>query len=146
MEENTTTPEQKIDLPEPNPVTQASHRREFSRQVIVPILLFVLLSIALTVVFVLNDIGTVEAWSQIATIMLVGLWLLGGLILLVLVGALVYMVSSVLKVLPPYTRLTQDAIEKLKTQVEKGAEISAKPVIQIQSYLAMINAIFRRKK
>lgn len=146
MEENTTTPKQKIDLPEPNPVTQASHRREFSRQVIVPILLFVLLSIALTVVFVLNDIGTVEAWSQIATIMLVGLWLLGGLILLVLVGALVYMVSSVLKVLPPYTRLTQDAIEKLKTQVEKGAEISAKPVIQIQSYLAMINAIFRRKK
>lgn len=146
MEENTTTPEKKVNLPEPNPVTRASHRREFSRQVIVPLVLFLLVSIALTVVFVLNDIGTVEAWSQIATIILVSLWLLGGLILLVLVGALVYMVSYVLKVLPPYTRSAQDAIETVKIQVEKGADITAKPVIQIQSYLAMINAIFHRKK
>lgn len=145
MEENTTTQEKKIDLPEPNPVTRASHRREFSLQVLLPLGLFLLLAIALTVVFILNSVGTVEAWSQIATIMLVTLWLLGGLILLALVGALLYIVSYVLKMLPPYTRMAQEGIETIRTQVEKGADVTAKPVIQIKSFLAAVNAIFRRK-
>lgn len=145
MEEKTTTPEQKSELPEPNPLTRASHRRAFSRQVLLPLVLFLLVSIALTVVFIMNGVGTVETWSQIATILLVSFWMLGGLILLALTAVLVYLVTSVLKTLPSYTRMAQEGIETIRTQVEKGADITAKPVIQIQSFLAAVNALFRRK-
>jgi hypothetical protein len=146
MEENTTTPERKIELPEPNPITRAKHRRAFFREVLLPISLFLLVSIALVVVFIWQGIGTVAAWSQIATIFLIIFWMLLALVLLAVLVAFVYLISYVLKVLPPYARLAQEGIETIQTQVEKGADITAKPVIQIKSFLAVVNAIFRRNQ
>lgn len=147
MEENTTPPEQKkVELPEPNPVTQASHRKAFFRQVLLPVSLFVLVSIALAVVFIWQGVGTVETWSHIATIFLVSFWMILALLLLAVLVVLVYLVSYVLKVLPPYARMAQEGIETIEKQVEKGADISAKPVIQIKSFLAVVNAVFRRNQ
>ena len=68
------------------------------------------------------------------------------LILLVIVAGVLYLVNYILKILPPYARLAQDGIETVKMQVEKGADISSKPVIQIKSFLAVVNAIFRRNQ
>lgn len=146
MEENTDAPKQKIELPEPNPVTRASHRRDFFRRIILPVVLFLLLSIALAVVFVSQKVGSVAVWSQIATIFLIAFTMLVAMLVLALVAALVYLVSYILKILPPYARLAQDGIETIQTQVEKGMDISAKPVIQIKSFLAIVNAIFRRNQ
>ncbi|HKJ26326.1 MAG TPA: hypothetical protein VJ965_01705 [Anaerolineales bacterium] len=146
MEENTTTPERKIELPEPNPITRANHQRAFFREVLLPIGLFLLVSITLVVVFIWQGIGTVAAWSQIATIFLIIFWMLLALVLLAVLVGLVYLISYVLKVLPPYARLAQEGIETIQTQVEKGADITAKPVIQIKSFLAVVNAVFRRNQ
>lgn len=149
MEENTietNETNQKIELPEPNPVTAANHRRSFFRQALLPVIVFLILSAALVGVFIWQGVGTVEVWSQIATIMLISLWMLLALILLAIAAGALYLVSYILKILPPYARLAQDGIETVKMQVEKGADISAKPVIQIKSFLAVVNAIFRRNQ
>ena len=91
-------------------------------------------------------VGDVTTWSQISTILLVSLALLLGLITLAILGGLVYLVSYILGILPGYTRMAQDGIETIKKQAVKGADIAAKPVIQVQSFLAVVNAIFGRKQ
>ena len=146
MEENTTATAQKPDLPEPNPVTKAAHQRDYRRSVLFPLIGFILLLVGVTVAFVLLPVGDVPTWSQIATILLIMLALLLGLIVLVILGGLVYLVSYVLGILPGYTRMAQDGIETIKRQAIKGADISAKPIIQVQSFLAVVNAIFGRKQ
>ncbi|MEJ2757003.1 MAG: hypothetical protein P8046_00850 [Anaerolineales bacterium] len=146
MEENTTETAQKPNLPEPNPVTRAAHRRDYRRGVLFPLIGFIVLLVGLGVAFVLLPVGDVTTWSQIATILLVLLALLLGLITLVILGGLVYLVSYILGILPGYTRMAQDGIETIKKQAIKGADITAKPVIQVQSFLAVVNAIFGRKQ
>ncbi len=146
MEEYADVTKEKIDLPEPNPVTQASHRKEFFRQVWLPFGLFLLLSITAGVLFIVYDVGTVESWSQIATMLLVVTFMVIGLLTLVLLVGLVIAVTYLLRLLPPYTRMAQEGIETIKTQVTKGADITAKPVIQIQSFLAVLDTLFSRDK
>lgn len=146
MEDNTTEAKQKPNLPEPNPVTKAAHRRDYNRRVLLPLIGFILVLVGVSVAFILLKVGDVSTWSQIATIFLITLVLFGGLILLGIVGGLVYLVSYVLRILPGYTRMAQEGIETIKTQAIKGADITAKPVIQVQSFLAVVNAIFGRKQ
>ncbi len=144
MEVNYETQEKKIDLPEPNPVTQAAHRRDFFRRVLLPFGIFLLILIGLGITFILLPVGDVQTWSQIATVMLVMVGLVLGLIILVLLGGLVYLVSYVLGILPGYTRLAQEGLETIQKQATQGADITAKPIIQVQSFLAVVNAIFGR--
>jgi len=72
--------------------------------------------------------------------------MLFSLIALVILGGLVYFVSYLLRLLPPYTRMAQDGIEKIKEYAQKSADIPAKPIIQVQSFIAAINALFKREK
>ncbi len=146
MEENTSTPpEKEFTLPEPNPVTREAHRKDFFRRVSLPLILALLLVAAVVVTFVLVPVGDVESWSQISTILLITLALVIGLIGLVILGLMVFLVSYLLKLLPPYTRMAQDGIEQIKIYAEKGADIPVKPVIQVQSFISAINTLFRRK-
>lgn len=145
MEESNTTPESEFTLPEPNPATREAHRKDFFRRVILPLILILVLITTAIVLFAVYQVGDVAAWSQISTILLISLALVLGLITLVILGGLVYLVSYLLKLLPPYTRLAQDGIEQIKINAEKGADIPVKPIIQVQSFISAINALFRRK-
>lgn len=138
--------EQEKKLPEPNPVTRAAHKKDFFRRVTLPLLLGILLLAAMVVAFVLIPVGDIETWSQISTIVLVGLWLIFGLLLVILVGGLVFLVSYVLKIMPPYTRMAQEGIDTIRERAIQGADITVKPVIKIQSFLAAVNVIFGRKR
>ena len=132
-------------LPEPNPKTRATHRRDVRRQLTLPIVLLLLLIVVVVAALVYFKVGTIERWSQIATIFLVLFGLIVGLIVLSLLVVVTFLISQLLRALPPYARLTQDAIEKIQDQAIRGADISAKPVIQVKSFLAMIGALFSRK-
>ena len=146
MEEQISEEKKQVNLPEPNPVTRAAHKKDFFKRVILPFVLGVLVLVLFVVAFTLIPIGDIVTWSQIATIILIGLFLVIGLILVILVGALVYLVSYILKVMPSYTRMAQEGIDTIRDQATRGADITVKPVIQIQSFLAAVNAIFGRKK
>ena len=89
MEEHNLSDENQDSLPEPNPITKAAHKKDFFKSVLLPLGLVILVLIALVVTFAIVGFGDIETWSQIATIIVVSLWLVFGLILLALVGALV---------------------------------------------------------
>jgi hypothetical protein len=129
----------------PNPETRASHKREFSKQVLLPLGLFLLISAGVVTAAVYFQVGGVERWSQIASIFLMIFWMLLGLILLVILGGLVYVVSKIMQLLPPYTRIAQDGIETIRKQVEAGTDITVQPVIKIQSFLAVIDTLLGRR-
>lgn len=129
----------------PNPETKSAHKKEFRRQVLLPLGIFLLLGVIAAGLLIYFGVGTVERWSQVATIFLVIFWMLIGLILLVISVGLVFLVSRLLQLLPPYTRLAQDGIETIKQQVESGADVTVKPVIKIQSFLAVIETLLGRR-
>ena len=145
MEENSISPVVKKQLPAPNPVTKRAYRRDVLRQITLPIILILLVTIAIVTWLVIENVGTIQEWSSISLILLTLPALLLGIIIFILFIALIVLVSYLLKFLPPYARLTQDAINNLENQIKSGADISAKPIIQIQSFLAVIDILLGRK-
>ena len=133
-------------LPAPNPITQAAHKRAMRREFWMPFGAVFLLMLGLIVGLAINGVGTIEKWAQISTVLLVIGALVLGMVVLVILGGLVFLVSQVLRLLPPYARLAQNAIEKIETQIIAGANVSAQPIIEIESFLAMVNAVFGRNK
>lgn len=144
MAELTSSP--KRSLPEPNPETRAIHRREVFRQITLPLIFMLLALIGAGIWAVWAGVGSIERWSQIATIFLAFFGLLIGLIVLAVFAALTFIVTQILRILPPYTRIAQDAIKKIDRQVKAGADIAVKPVIEVQRFLAVINVLFKRNK
>ena len=140
------TPSPKRSLSEPNPETRAIHRREVFRQITLPLLFMLIVLIGVGIWVVWAGVGSIERWSQIATIFLTLFGLLIGLIVLAVFVALIFIVTQILRILPPFTRIAQDAIEKIDRQVKAGADISVKPVIEVQRFLAVIDALFKRNK
>lgn len=140
------SPFAKKPLPSPNPVTHAKHRREVNRQVILPFFISAIVFVGVGIWLVWMGIGSVERWSQIAIIFILVLGLVLGLILLSLIIGLIYVTTMVLRTIPPYARIAQDAIEKINQQVKTGSNVSVRPVIEIQKFLAMMDVILGRRK
>lgn len=129
-------------LPQPNPLTRRQHRKQVRWQVYVP-LLFGGLTLAGTIYALCAfGVGSLSQWATIASIA-VGILVVAllSLILVVLAG-ITYGLWRILDVLPPYSRLAQDAVASLNEQVHRGANLSIKPIITIKSYLAMLESIF----
>ena len=129
----------------PNPETRAAHKKEFGTQVVLPLALFLLFFVAAAWALIYFEVGNIARWSQVATIILVIFWMVVGILALSILVALVFLVSRLLQLLPMYTRIAQDGIETIKHQIETGADITVKPVIKIQTFLAVIDALRGRR-
>jgi uncharacterized protein involved in cysteine biosynthesis len=129
----------------PNPKTRATHKKEFRNQVLIPLILTILISVIAVGVLIYYGVGSIERWSQIASIFLIMFWMVIGLLLLTITVGLIFLISRLLQLLPPYTRMAQDGIETIKHQVESGTDITVRPVIKIQSFLAVIDALLGRR-
>lgn len=145
MEEKLSLQEKTKQLPAPNPRTQKAFRRETRLQVIVPTLIALLLTAGFIYWIVQNEWKDVKVLAQIGqVIMILPTFVIGLIILALLVGG-IFAVTYVLRILPPYARLTQDSIDKIKQQAVSGADISAKPIIQIRSFIAMIEVLLGKR-
>ena len=145
MDENQTIIKTKKQLPAPNPVTQKLHRKEMWLQVVLPLCLSLVVIAGLAVWFIHSEVGDFNAWAQISMILLMLPFMIISLLLFALLVSAIVVVTYVLKTIPPYARVTQDAIDKIRQQAVAGADISAKPIIQIRSFLAMIGVLLGRK-
>ena len=143
--DNPSTPVKKP-LPPPNPVTRAAHKREVSRQVILPLVVMLFVMIGVGVLLIWAEIGTAEQWSQIAMIFMLLLGLVLGFILFGLTVGVLYIITQVLRIIPPYARIAQDAIMQINRQVRSGSDISVRPVIEIQKFIAMVDVLLGRQK
>jgi len=138
-------PSKRPALPPPNPVTQRAHRRQILRQVTLPLLFVVALAVTGIWIATTQQIGGVARWAEISAIFVILPLLIVTLIPLVLAVVVIYGIQQVLKSLPPYTRKTQLAIERIQRQIKSGADISIKPILQIQGFLAVITSLIGKR-
>lgn len=146
MDSEYATTQAKKPLPPPNPVTQAAHKREVRRQVLLPLIFVLLALIGIGVWVIWAGIGSAEQWAQIAQIGMLLMGLVLGLILLVIALGVLFLISYVLGIIPPYARVAQDAIRQIDQQVKSGSDIPVKPVIEIQKFIAMMDVLVGRRK
>jgi hypothetical protein len=140
------TQKPQIELPPPNPVTRARHKREVLLQITLPFLAFVLLLVALAVLLTVFEVGKVGTWAEISTIFLIVPVLIASIIPLALFAALAYGVTKLLGIIPPYAHLVQDYFEKGLYYVKLGADKLTEPVLKAHSGLAVVDTLFDKIK
>lgn len=137
----------KATLPHPEHESYLKHRRQVTRQVILPVALSALLMIALIVlisVATFRDNGEVGRWAAISTIWIVIPIIATGLIgLLVLIG-LIYLMARLLGILPTYTGLAQDYVHLGAGYIKRFTEAAVKPIFAVDGLVAYFKAIFGR--
>lgn len=131
---------------ERNPVTHRIHKLEVFWQITIPLILGVLIVVAFAVAVSLGSTQEVSRWSEISLIWLIIPVLFASLIFLVILAGLVYGVTWVLRNLPPYTRLAQDAVARIGESVIKVADKTVEPVLRIQMFFAGWRALRRKWK
>jgi hypothetical protein len=142
----TPTKTPKVELPPPNPVTRARHKREVLLQIILPFLGFVLLLIVLAVVLTVFEVGAVGTWAEISTIFLIVPVLIVSIIPLALFAALAYAVTKLLGIIPPYAHLVQNYFDLGLGYVKRGANLLAEPFLRAHSGLAIVDTLFEKFK
>ncbi len=148
MEESPQSPQ----LPEPNPITTAEHRRQTFWQIKFPLLVGVLLMVLAGLGVVLAAAtggGDISRWSDISVIWLITPMLLLTLIISVLTAGMVYMVGKLLPVLPRYTHLLLGYFVQVSRRVESISNAAVEPFLRAHSASASMKAFqkaIRRKK
>lgn len=138
----------KAKIPQPIHESYKRHRRELVWQIILPVALTALLVVALIVLIniaTFNQGGDVGRWAAISTIWIVVPVMVAGLVFLVILVALVYLMMRLLGIIPTYTGLAQDYVNKAAVYVKRGADMAVKPVLFLDGIGAGIKAFFGRK-
>ncbi len=133
--------------PQGNPETLARFRRETWWQVTFPVLLVALLAIAaLVLLIVLGGPAAVSVVADYSLALLVILALLPILIVFALAAGLVYLVSLLIRKVPPYTHKAQQFVQRASDWVDQQTDRLAGTVITIRSALAGLGAVGQRQE
>ena len=125
-----------------NPKTKAAHKKDLIIQILIPFILLFIAIISMVIWLAVNKIGTSYIWADIVVILTSVPIMVVNMIFIIVIIGIVFLTVIINREIPPITYKTQLAIFKIKSQVERGADVSAMPLIQIKSYLATIDAIF----
>jgi hypothetical protein len=123
------------------------HRRQIWTQILLPILLAVLVFVAVIIITSLatfRDNGDVSRWAAISTIWLILPVMIAGLIFLILLIALIYLMSRVLSLIPPYSFQAQRFVYRIESSVKHLAELFRKPLFALQE-LAQFVRVYLEK-
>ena len=124
------------------------HQRQRFWQILTPIILGGLITLAAAVLMVLSLTGTVSGinLSQTADTSLVWL-ILPVLIIGVFFGSLllsmIYLIARLLNVLPQYTFLVQQYAALIEAKIKLWAQKGMTPIISIKSINAAVGAFFK---
>ena len=124
------------------------HRRQLTRQIILPMVLTAILFVALIVLIniaTFRDHGDVARWAAVSTIWIVIPIIIASLIFLAILGGLVYLLMRLLQITPVYTGQAQDFVHKIAAYIKQGADAVVKPVFFIDELGASLSRFFGRK-
>lgn len=124
------------------------HQRQRFWQILTPILLGGLITLAAAVIMVLNLTGTISGvnLSQTADTSLIWLILpvmVFGILLAALLFGLIYGVARLLNVIPQYTFLVQHYAALIEAKIKLWTKKGMEPIISVKSVNAAISAFFR---
>ncbi len=131
------------ELPERNPVTYERHRKEVMWQILVPVIIGAVIVLALAILAATRTDAQVSKGADVSVIWMITPMLIITLIFLVLLGALIYAVMSLLGILPGYARLVQDYFNAVRVQVGIVSDKAVEPVLRMESIKASLRALGR---
>jgi hypothetical protein len=130
----------KFPVPRPERESYAKHRRDVTRQIILPVILVTLIGVGLAALSIFAATGSrpgVSLWADIAAIWIIIPMMLLMLVILALTIAMAYGLTRLLKVSPRYTGLAQEYALWFNAQVSLWADKIIKPVLVIKSWLGL---------
>ncbi len=137
----------KTQFPQPKHYSYRVHRRQVTRQIILPVVLAALAMIAMIVLIsfaTFNQDGDVGRWAAISTIWIVIPILVAGIVLLAILIGLIYLMALALGYLPHYSAIAQDYVFKARGYIIRAANKVVKPIFAFDGWLENIKAFFGR--
>ena len=131
---------------ERNPETYRAHKRDTFWQITFPLIVGVVFVIILSILTVLAATGggNITQAGDIALIRLIVPLMLVTFIFTIIFGAVAYGIIMINDTLPLYTRQAQDAIARVRQQVQMGSDKAVEPFLKIQSFFASLKALKRK--
>jgi hypothetical protein len=117
------------------------HRRQTFWQVLLPVLLSVLVVLAGLVLLIMlanggDPAGKLSVWADTSLIWVL-LPMLGlGLMIILILGAVIYLLARLLKILPTYTAIVQHYFKVAEAWVKALADKVTHPVVKARGYQA----------
>ena len=109
------------------------HAKETWLQIILPVALMGALLVSL-VLLATSTGASVEAVSQVSTMLLAGLLMVIGLIFLVLLLVGILALAQAMHWLPPQAFRAQRAIQKVNSRAKRISDVAAKPALLLESW------------
>jgi amino acid transporter len=120
-----------------------THKNQLAWQILVPFLIFTAIILAVAVLVGTGTSKGNRTLADISTIWLIIPLLIFALFLTFVLGALVYALARILKIVPTYTGKAQDFIARLASGAVTLADGIAKPFVWTQQAGAVLKKIFR---
>ncbi len=130
--------ERELELAKPNPITQASYRRQVRLEVYLPLALFSLTFAALVIYFLRGQVATVSGWADAGLILLLLPALVIGLLLSIVLGGLAYGIGLLLVRIPPFAFQVQRVFYRIAIGAERAMRLTARPFVLVQSNAAKL--------
>jgi uncharacterized BrkB/YihY/UPF0761 family membrane protein len=131
----------KYSVPHPERESYVKHRRDVTRQIILPVVLVTLAGIGAALLAGFASAGNnpgVSMWADISIIWLIIPMMALALVILALMLALVYGLNHLLKISPHYTGLAQTYALWLNAQVTIWTDEIMQPLLSIKTWLDLI--------
>jgi hypothetical protein len=128
----------KLPIPHPARESYGKHRRDVTRQIILPVILITVVVVGLAALAIFAATGSntaVSLWADISLIWIIIPMMLLMLVILALTAALAYGLMRLLKVSPHYTGLAQHYALWLNAEIVAWADKIVQPVLTIKSWL-----------
>jgi uncharacterized protein involved in cysteine biosynthesis len=128
-----------LNRPEYHPSYQL-HRRQMWTQILLPLLIAVLVFIAVIITTSLATFrghGDVTRWAAISTIWLILPVLVVGAIILILIIAMIYLMSRLTAIIPPYSLQAQQVVHRIEGAVKQFAGMVRKPKLALQELVKL---------
>ena len=135
---------QSSSLPERNPATHQSHRRQVFWQITAPFVVGILIILTLAVLSALSGDASISRWADISLIWLIIPSMLAALVILVLLAGVTYGVIWLIGTIPRYSRQAQDILVTIESKVKQVSDAVVEPVLRVESFKASLHALFRR--
>ena len=134
------------DLPERNPATYQQHRKEVFWQITLPMLIVVILILGMTGIAVSATAGQQSQWANISIIWLAIPSLFFGLVFFIILAGLIYLVTRLLGVLPPYARLAQDWLVGLRYKVGEVSDQAVEPILRVEQTRVSMHTLIQHMR
>ncbi len=132
----------KLPLPQPDRESYLKHRREVTRQILLPMILVTTVGlgfVALAIYGAVVSHTNVSLWADISLIWLILPIMFLALITLVLTGAMVYGLAKLLGISPKYTgRLQHDALW-LNAKIVQWTDKIIQPILSLKVWLGIFS-------